>query len=169
MEAWQGPLADKLERNGTFIHVVRQPLRVMESMWAWEVSASGQTGALPDRSWIEKRVDYWMHHTNAWRARANSHLFRFEDVVSVSSAVLDRLEEILEEPALRRTPLLPPKLKGIWRSRLNRLCAIHPESTEILTEVTAKVMGGRLPAFVSEILASRAGDLLEELGYGESG
>lgn len=126
-------MADYLEDKASFVHVVRHPLRVLELMWAWDVSQGSVVVARPDSLWLNNKVNYWVRHTEAWMERSGIVQIRFEDLITNCSNVLSRLEELLGEQALRITPFLPPKLRGIWHSRCNRLLAVRPASTEILT------------------------------------
>lgn len=41
-------LADFLEEKASFVHVIRHPLRVLESMWAWDVCQGYVVADLPD-------------------------------------------------------------------------------------------------------------------------
>jgi len=159
--------ADFLEEGAVFVHVVRHPLRVLESMWAWDVSQRSVADIKPDRFWLEKKVGYWVWHTEAWLERHGAIRIRFEDLVADTSAVLNRLEHAIGEDAQRRTPLLPPKLRGLWHSRCNRLLGIRPTSTEILSLTKAAPFRGQSADIAREVLDKKAGSLLRQLSYDE--
>jgi hypothetical protein len=157
--------ADFLEERAVFVHVVRHPLRVLESMWAWDLSQKTVAEKIPDRLWLEKKVDYWVWHTEAWMERQGILRIRFEDLVSDTSAVLNRLEEALGENAQRRSPLLPPKLRGLWHSRQNRVLRFHPVSTEILTFTKAATIRDQFADEAWEVLNEKAASLMRRLNY----
>jgi hypothetical protein len=148
------------EEKALFVHVIRHPLRVLESMWAWDVSQGSVTAQQPDSFWLNNKVDYWVWHTQAWMARPNIVRIRYEDLIANPSAVLSRLEDLLGEQALRLTPLLPPKLRGIWHSRCNRLLAVRPASTEILTVAKAATYRGQFLDQARHVLDSKASSLM---------
>ena len=158
-------LADFLEEKALFVHVIRHPLRVLESMWAWAVSQGSVTADLPDSLWLSKKVDYWVWHTEVWMARPGIVRIRFESLIANPSVVLSRLDELLGERALRSTPLLPSKLRGIWHSRCNRLLAVRPASTEILTVDRAATYRDQFLDQACHVLDSKASSLMAALDY----
>lgn len=161
----QSHFTDFLEEKALFLHVIRHPLRVLESMWAWDVSQGSVTAQQPDSLWLNNKVDYWVWHTQAWMARPNIVRIRFEDLIANPSAVLSRLEDLLGGQALWLTPLLPPKLRGIWHSRCNRLLAVRPASTEILTVAKAATYRGQFLDQARNVLDSKASSLMSVLDY----
>lgn len=167
LRTYQPDLADWIETEGTFLHVVRNPFAVLASQWAWDCSLRGISAARsrPDATWIETNVAIWIHHHRIWSERANTHLFRHEDTVADPEGTLTRLSSLLGEPALFRQPLLPGKLRGLWHSRWNRLTGIRPESTEILTEGGAPGVGDVFDEDAMDLIHHLAGGPIEALGY----
>jgi hypothetical protein len=136
-------------------------------MWAWDVSQRPVADIRPDRFWLEKKVGYWVWHTEAWLERHGAIRIRFEDLVADTSAVLNRLEHAIGEDAQRRTPLLPPKLRGLWHSRCNRLLGIRPTSTEILSLTKAAPFRDQSADVARDVLDKKAGSLMRQLSYEE--
>lgn len=163
----QPGLADWIDSEGTFLHVVRNPFAVLASQWAWDCSVRritpGQT--VPDLAWIESSISSWRQHYQRWSPRENTICFRYEDTVSAPQGAIERLSEALGEPALLRHPMLPTKLRGVWHSRWNRLTGIRPDSTEILTPGGAMDPSSLFTAPAIDIVNRIAGDCLAELGY----
>ena len=168
LRAHQPAVADWIDSEGTFLHVVRNPFTVLASQWAWDCSLRslppGQTK--PDLAWIESTIGYWTHHHQVWSRRENTTVFRYEDIVSDPRGTVARLSALLGEEAILRQPLLPGKLRGPWHSRWNRLAGIRPESTEILTRGGAADPATLFDDAGIEIVLRIAGDSLGELGYG---
>lgn len=97
-------------------------------------------------------------------ARPGIVRIRFESLIANPSVVLSRLEELLGERALRST-LLPSKLRGIWHSRCNRLLAVRPASTEILTVDRAATYRDQFLDQACHVLDSKASSLMAALDY----
>lgn len=163
----QPDLADWIESEGTFLHVVRNPFAVLASQWAWDCSLQGipATRSRPESAWIRDQISSWVHHYRIWSQRENTHLFRYEDVLADPAGTLRRLSGLLGENALFRQPLLPGKLRGLWHSRWNRLTGIRPESTEIITEGGAPEVGEVFTGQDINLVRELAGDCLNGLGY----
>ena len=157
--------ADFLDQRAIFLHVIRHPLRVIESMWAFEVPRGTLCSQMPSRLWLQRKVDYWVQHTESWMARHDVIRIRFEDILGSPSAVLNCLEEVLGEDAQQLSPLLPPKLRGFWHSRRNRLLSIRPASTEILTSVKTSLFRDPFADMAREILDEKAFTLMQALNY----
>lgn len=163
----QPDLADWIDSEGTFLHVVRNPFTVLASQWAWDCStrriAPGQTA--PDLAWVEATTSSWAHHFRIWSQRNNTIRFRYEDSVGNPQGTVERLSDAIGEPALFRQPLLPGKLRGPWHSRWNRIASIRPDSTEILTPGGAMDPSALFTAPAIDLVNRIAGDCLAELGY----
>lgn len=72
---------------------------------------------------------------------------------------------VLGEKAARWNPPLPPKLRGLWHSRRNRLLGIRPASTEILTVTKAAAIRDQFAEQAREVLEKKAGSLMRRLQY----
>jgi len=165
LRANHADLADWLEEEAVFLHVVRHPYKVLASMWAWECSFSQKRITL-NAQWVSQKILHWVNHVQSWKARPDCELLRFEDIVHNTTETLQRIGCILGEAPQLVTPLLPPKLRGRWHSRLNRLLAIKPKSTEILTcEKASTFHQYFFNTNLQTVLEQHASPLMAELGY----
>jgi hypothetical protein len=87
-----------------------------------------------------------------------------EAILKDPAGALSRIASFVDAEPVPRSPLLPAQLLGIWHSRLNRLLAIRPQSSEVLTLRPAPVVrwSAEQLALVDRICA----ELCRELGYG---
>jgi hypothetical protein len=76
---------------------------------------------------------------------------------------LERIAAFVAEKPVPGEPILPAQLLGIWHSRMNRLLAIRPQSSEVLTLRPAPSVqwNDEQLALVDQI----CGELCRELGY----
>lgn len=161
----QPHFAQFLAQKAAFVHVVRHPLRVLESLWAFEASHVTGADQKLNRLWLERKVAYWVQHTEDWMMRTGVIRIRFEDILGDPSAVLNCLEGVLLEDAQRLSPLLPTRLRGLWHSRRNRLLSIRPASTEILVAKQTAAFRYLFEDAARNILSEKAKILMQELKY----
>jgi hypothetical protein len=130
----QPRIAEWLRHSAKVIYVVRNPKAVLQSLWNWEIAAGKVSRAgSPSLSWLQERLKPWAQHVDRWTAREGIQILRFEDIVENPRHSVDELGAFLGVDASYLKPLLPPRLKGVWHSRFNRLFSITPSSTEIVT------------------------------------
>jgi hypothetical protein len=159
-------LASWINGKGRFIYVIRNPKKVMASMLAWEMSVEGGDSLAGDlESWIVPKLRYWSAHVIRWIERPGIMVLRFEDIVKTPEAVIGDVARHLDLEPLLRKPLLPPKLRGRWHSRLNRLFAVRPASTEILTQVPAAAALARIDTLADDLWEAHAGEVCRRFGY----
>jgi len=163
----QPDLADWIDSEATFLHVVRNPFNVLASQWAWDCSIRGipPGRSIPDLNWIEVAISSWTRHYRIWSQRENVHLFRYEDITADPPGTVERLSALLGERPLLKHPLLPEKLRGLWHSRWNRLTGVRPASTEILTSGGAPAASDVFTAEAIELVNRIAGTELTALAY----
>lgn len=157
MTAW-------LDENADFIHVVRNPLKVMASMYAW----NGMNGRV-DEPWLRKNLAEWVAHTKAWQNRRGTLLIRSEDILSRPLESVERLGKFLGECPRRREPLLPAQSSSIWHSRWNRMFTSRPASTAILVKNPVIAPGELFDSRALRVFEEVSGELMADLGYNASG
>ena len=161
----QPMMAEWVETKGTFLHIVRNPFKVLASLWAWECSSGMVTDRMPSAEWIKEKILCWNEHCLVWSQLKDAHLFRFEDLILKSQATLNRLVGILDEEALMTEPLLPSKLNGKWHSRRNRLFRIQPESTEIVSDQKPLKIDTLFTDRAVQTIDEVAGATIKQFGY----
>lgn len=119
----------------------------------------------PDVSWCQRKAAYWRAHCERWMEVEKVLRIRFEDVLKSPAKTIDGLSRHFGEPAVSRRDLVPPKLKGRWHSRWNRLCSIRPASTEIFTEKQAVTPEEIFSSACCTVLEDEAGDLMQKFHY----
>ncbi len=162
----QPELATWILNRGRVIYVIRDPKKVMASMLAWELSANDSHRKPDDiESWIVPKLNYWASHVNQWVDRPGTLVLRFEDIVKRPKTVVKDVARHLGLEPSWREPLLPPKLRGHWHSRLNRVISIRPVCTEILTQVPAAAATARIGALADDLWETHCGEVMRRFGY----
>jgi hypothetical protein len=124
-------LAEWFEAKTTKIYVVRNPIHVFPSLFAFE----SQIGAIGSdiRDWLEKKTRYWACHVETWTSRNDVMVIRFEDILADADATLKRIATALPElETVPRESVLPSPTRSLLHNRLQRLSR-SPSSTEILS------------------------------------
>ncbi|MGR3494744.1 sulfotransferase domain-containing protein [Citreimonas sp.] len=173
------PWLDLVDGGQTF-YIVRHPLDVMASYHQFMAGFDADVARLsfadfltsPHWSGETDRLGWWRAHVEGWEARPGVKVLRYEDVVKRTDATLSRIEETLGEKRTGRTPLLPPKITSITRTRLDRLTRLSPDSTGIVADreaFPAARWQEVLDQAALDAVATRLSPLLDRFGYGLTG
>ncbi len=159
------PAVGKWLRNSAkIIYVLRNPLAVVQSLWNWEIAEKqADESTVPCSEWLRERFRSWAKHVDLWTSRADPLILKYENIVANPAGVISTLERSLGAGARQREPLLPPKLRGLWQSRLNRIFSVRPTSTEILTTgAPTRIIWDEAKL---KIARDQCGEQLARLGY----
>lgn len=114
------------------------------------------------------RAEAWARHVERGLALPGAIPFRFEDLLRRTRDSVGELARSLELTPLYREPLLPKRLRSVWRARWSRLAERRPQSTAIL----GRPPGFELPQWRRdftrddrEFFHRAAGGTLVRLGY----
>ncbi|MEO0586660.1 MAG: sulfotransferase domain-containing protein [Planctomycetota bacterium] len=111
------------------------------------------------------RPAHWARHVRAWRDQPGVLTVTYESIVKDTRATLDRLAQHLGHTPRYRTPLLPKRLRSVWRGRLDRLLATRPESTAIIGILKTPRWQSLFTADDARYFEQETDGLLAELGY----
>jgi len=119
---------------------------------------------IPLGSWLSDRLHEWVTRILAWQQTSRPLLSISSDtLLQDPSGALGRIAAFVDAVPQPQSPILPPQLRGSWHSRLNRVFAMRPQSSEILTIRPAPLVrwNDEQLALVEQI----CGGLCRELGY----
>jgi len=154
-----------LRDRAKVILIHRDPYRTIESVVVWYVFTGELTNAaIPPGPWLSERLHEWVTRIRAWQRTPRPFLSISSDLLLRDPAgALDRIAAFVGAEPDPRTPILPPQLRGSLHSRLNRVFAMRPQSSEILTIRPAPIVrwSEEQLALVEQI----CGELCRELGY----
>lgn len=125
----QEPLLKPLLRDQCrTIYVVRNPVRVLQSLYIFE---SSYRSVSPIDKWIRESAKRWDEHVRGWTGLQGILVIRFEDLLSDPANVLGKIAAFLELRPVPNDDILPCKLKSRLLAWLGRLHLKANESTEI--------------------------------------
>ena len=128
----QPAVADWIERRGKFLHVARDPRKVLSSLWAFLPDWQGGAAVPFDESFVREWAAKLQTHGERWTRRPGVRTVTYEAIVGEPESCLRQLGDWLDESPLWRQPILPRPLRSRWESRWMRLIAWQSESTAIL-------------------------------------
>lgn len=123
--------ADWIDTKAKKIYVVRQPERVLSSLFVFEGLDASET--LADRdAWLLEKAAYWANHVECWTERNDITTFRFEDLIAHPIAAIERMSSTLGLEPIKLESPLPSPTCTLGRNRLLRF-STRPTSTEVLS------------------------------------
>jgi hypothetical protein len=158
------------------IYVVRHPLAVMSSYMQFlsaihpDVRGMSLDDFIFSPHWTGQtdRLGWWCAHVQGWRARPDTLLLRYEDLVASPRPSVEKIAAHIGETPRLREPYLPPKITSLAQTRLNRLTRLSPPSTAIVgNSARFPLVDWRktLKPETREAVRARCGALLETFGY----
>lgn len=124
-----------LRQRARVILVRRDPRRTIDSIIIWHyVNGLLDEPAIPSMSWLRAKLAKLQCHYLSWLGTARPLYVSSSDRLLQSPAVIGSdLSRFLGLTPKSNSYSLPRQLRGIWHSRLNRMFATSPDSTEIVT------------------------------------
>jgi len=154
-----------LRERAKVILIHRDPRRTIESVVVWRVfTGEFARPEIPPGPWLSERLHEWVDRILAWQQTPCPLLVISSDsLLKDAAGALGRIAAFVDAVPEPQSPILPPQLRGSWHSRLNRVFATRPQSSEILTIRPAPLVrwDDEQLALVNQI----CGDLCRELGY----
>jgi hypothetical protein len=128
-------IGEWLQRRARVVLVHRDPRETLDSLIVWHY-ANGNLGepAVPSSDWLRARLAEWRTTLRSWSGTSRPvYRLSFDRIVATPDRVGRELGRFLGRSPNTPSCTLPSKLKGKWQSRVNRIFATNPPSTEILT------------------------------------
>lgn len=179
VRAETGSLSQKwqfLIHDATIVYVYRDPRDVMVSLKQFlsPLDESVARATLPQfirmPHWNGRTsmLGWWAEHVSGWLLKPGVLGVPYEKIISETERLLNDLAVHTKMVPICAEPLLPPKVKTVAQTRLNRLFSRSPDSTAIIANAKrfSAVPWQQECSMQDEIyLDEIAGRLLDQLGY----
>lgn len=129
------PIEDRWRNLVTGAHVMASYHQFLSAIDP-SVSGSDLMSFMQTLHWVHStdRLGWWQMHVHSWSTRPNVRLLRYEDLVKEIFVVIEKMSLMLEEMALNKTPMLPPRVTSVFQTRVDRLLRLSPQSTAIVDD-----------------------------------
>ncbi len=165
------PAVAEVVEDSAKIYIVRDPVRVLCSYFAWMHSWRGpETGDFATflrepAGRHRTRVERWAAHARRWSRKDAVLTIRYEDLTDDPEQILRRVAAWTERRLRLRKPLLPRRVRGVRSKLLTRLTGRY-ESTNLAGPTTRTPKPSEV--FRPEdfdLLRETAGDVMHRFGY----
>lgn len=179
VEEETGPLPAPVKeavKNASKIYVHRDPRDVMVSYMQFlsgfrpDIAAMDLMGFMKAPHWAGRTdmLGWWVEHVRSWQDMDGVLMVSYRDLIKAPQATVKMIATHTDCKPLMQTPILPPKVTSISRTRADRLLKLAPSSTAIIADKD------KFPPYDwkktmtnsdHEWLESRAKSIMTTLGY----
>ncbi len=165
------PAVREIVDDSAKIYIVRDPVRVLCSYFAWMHSWRGrETGDFAHflREPVGRhatRVERWAAHAKRWSRKEGVLTVRYEDLTADPESTLRRIARWTGRRLRLRAPILPRRVRGVRSKLFTRLTGRY-ESTNLAGPTTRTP--GPEEVFRAEdfaLLREAAGDVMQHFAY----